>query len=779
VDHIDFYHSLAELAATWVFPEDEEDPAPDYQWFLHELHARVFTDNVAKLQDEYILENHERWEQDQTFLDWAFDKFGGEAEYEAFLGKVRGRKNRRFLTMAVKAFMPFVVGSRIDANGIYHSITDKMKAAEAAARAAAGNSAASDGVLADVLGAVGGKVVDDAPDFTLPLGGRAWTHSKASRWTKTAQFSTLKSFFTKLAGTLGGDCPPPDDDGPKKPKVTVSVEVVRARRLPVMDWKAGNSDPFVSLSVQEAASGGSEGRTSKTKRTHVVSDSCDPEWNEKFEFQVADSSSGVVTLVVKDKDVSGSQVMGEVQIDLASLVDPANNRRTTRVRKWHKLGAPGGSKKKPMTPVGAGVTMVTAVIKDPDGSDGSGGSGGSDGSDGSDGRGGFGELEIIIRRLVDGKEVEDEAGKDEVATKEEEERQALLAVMASCGSEEERKALLAAMAACGSEEERTALLAALASCRSEEERKALVASMEDTFAVLPPLKEDLTAKRMRNKQLRGQRRVTVRKRQAERKKQRVQQAARKQYDKHAYPEQDWRFHQWGGKQDTELEERGRGFSGKRVGEGADGAEEGTGVRHRLWSGRLGDTLGGDKLGMRGSSAKSTSSSRPLTGRSTVEDNISGSRRGSGLISLSLSGLDTAPGAGGTAAGRNPSSIMYQQQRRRQQLLRAEHEFDPTLLNLTRPTVASIVQRAPILPASRDVLERRAGTGRPIPSFKSDCAVTDTGLDPYGVFGTKNVAGFNKRAPPRYMPGDPRVANSLTFDAHGWSEAREFLAQLAR
>jgi hypothetical protein len=67
----------------------------------------------------------------------------------------------------------------------------------------------------------------------------------------------------------------------------------------------------------------------------------------------------------------------------------------------------------------------------------------------------------------------------------------------------------------------------------------------------------------------------------------------------------------------------------------------------------------------------------------------------------------------------PRTLVPIMSKQRQQLERAEYEFDPSLMNLMRPTVASIVQRAPML-------QRASSVGRPIPVFKSDCAVADLG-----------------------------------------------------
>jgi hypothetical protein len=675
VDHIDFYHSLAELAATWSMPEEEDNPAPDYEWFLHELHRRVFSDNIAKLRDDYILENHERWEQDETFINWAHEKFGSEEGYNSFVARVRDRKNRRFLCMAVKAFLPFVVGTKKDANGTVHSLTEGM-AVEANISGDADIPGDTAEAVRQATEAIAGE---DGPDFTLPLGGRAWAHNKSSRWTKTAQFSTLKSFFKKLAGSLEGEPVPSLDE----PKVKVSVEVVRAKRLRVMDTKTGTSDPFVTLVAEDG------GRKSKSQRTHVVSDSVNPEWKEKFEFDVADVNSCVIAVVVKDKDVSGSQRMGELKVELTCLADAG----ALGVRKRYKLHAPSDGSTSTSSPV----TKVT--IDDTDF--------------------GYGEVELVIRVVRDGEEAIDE------------------------------------------------LTDELPPLRDEVVEKAEEKIVE----------KEGVEKRAKSKQRKGKRRetVSIKKRQAERKQQRRQQASKKKLAEQFYPDADWRFYQWAGKQDSDLDARGRGFSSRWVGEVAKG---GGPLRHRIWSGR--QDVAPAALGSRPGSGMSQASAKSES-RRTRADSVGGSRSGSGVISLSLDDMSrhmSRPGpTNSSKISLAPLSTKIQKQRRQQ--LRAEYEFDPSILNLTRPTVASIVQRAPILPASRDVVERRAGGGRPIPVFKSDCAVADLGPDPYGCMNTTSVQGYKKRAPPQYEPGDPRIAPSLTYDAHGWSEARQFLQQLAR
>ena len=151
-----------------------------------------------------------------------------------------------------------------------------------------------------------------------------------------------------------------------------------------------------------------------------------------------------------------------------------------------------------------------------------------------------------------------------------------------------------------------------------------------------------------------------------------------------------------------------------------------------------------------------------------------SRPGSSNKQNSLPQLGTS----GANIGAPKYSFSLQQQRL------AEMEFDPGLLNLTRPTVASIVQRAPInygynriLPVDRS--PARLVHGRPLPFHSSDCVVGDDSTDPYGVHGTFSKEGRPKRAPPRYEASDPRFASGLTFDAYGWSSAREFVQALSK
>jgi hypothetical protein len=198
---------------------------------------------------------------------------------------------------------------------------------------------------------------------------------------------------------------------------------------------------------------------------------------------------------------------------------------------------------------------------------------------------------------------------------------------------------------------------------------------------------------------------------------------------------DLRFFKWSGKVDVDESKDKGVMSGRRVGEPAlaeshAGPEQG---RHRPWSGRLGLDIKTSAKSGRSSAGGSNSNTTNIwaassrSSGSSSSSGSSGSRPGSGIVLLSLGN----PAEQIAGRGMRPKNLLSPldknvQHLKRQQLLRAEYEFDPSLANLTRPTVASIVQRAPVLPASRDVVERRAGVGRPIPVFKSDCAMADLG-----------------------------------------------------
>jgi hypothetical protein len=119
---------------------------------------------------------------------------------------------------------------------------------------------------------------------------------------------------------------------------TAHVEVVQARGLRAMD-KGGTSDPFVVVSTGK-----------QKKQTKAVKKTLEPSWGEQFSFEIGDLSEKLA-VVVKDKDMMSSEVMGQVDLDLATLTQAGETRQ------WYRLEGKAGGNKGPAH----GTAIVTVV----------------------------------------------------------------------------------------------------------------------------------------------------------------------------------------------------------------------------------------------------------------------------------------------------------------------------------------------------------------------------------------------------------------------------------
>jgi hypothetical protein len=122
------------------------------------------------------------------------------------------------------------------------------------------------------------------------------------------------------------------------------VEVVQARGLHAHD-KGGTSDPFVVLSTGNQRS-----------QTEVIKKTLTPGWAEQFTFE-AIALSETLSVTVKDKDMMSSEVMGTVNVALASLSGSVGG----SVQHWYPLSK--NAKKKKKSSLSHGTTLVVEVVQ--------------------------------------------------------------------------------------------------------------------------------------------------------------------------------------------------------------------------------------------------------------------------------------------------------------------------------------------------------------------------------------------------------------------------------
>jgi ankyrin repeat protein len=126
----------------------------------------------------------------------------------------------------------------------------------------------------------------------------------------------------------------------------LTIDIVQARGLHAHD-KGGTSDPFVVVSAGQA----------KSQQTKVVKKTLVPEFGEQFTFDGI-TPSDVVSVVVKDKDVMSSEVMGLVDVALGALAE-----NSKEVRKWYPLTKKKAFKENKQKAANHGSTMVVEVVQ--------------------------------------------------------------------------------------------------------------------------------------------------------------------------------------------------------------------------------------------------------------------------------------------------------------------------------------------------------------------------------------------------------------------------------
>lgn len=110
-------------------------------------------------------------------------------------------------------------------------------------------------------------------------------------------------------------------------KGELTVRVLQARGLKAAD-DDGTSDPFVEVSIRDAANKELLEEKTKTKKNTLT-----PEWNQIFTFPI-DPAAGHTTLrlMVRDKDRLKSQFLGDLRLPLDTTLPLG-------VRQWHELVA--------------------------------------------------------------------------------------------------------------------------------------------------------------------------------------------------------------------------------------------------------------------------------------------------------------------------------------------------------------------------------------------------------------------------------------------------------
>ncbi|ORY91182.1 C2 domain-containing protein [Syncephalastrum racemosum] len=93
------------------------------------------------------------------------------------------------------------------------------------------------------------------------------------------------------------------------PAGTLSVTIFEAKDLKNQDFM-GKNDPYIELWLND----------DYKQRTSEVSNSNNPVWNETFTFNIGEGTSAhKLYLKVLDKDVVGSDKIGEAKIDFADV----------------------------------------------------------------------------------------------------------------------------------------------------------------------------------------------------------------------------------------------------------------------------------------------------------------------------------------------------------------------------------------------------------------------------------------------------------------------------
>ena len=85
------------------------------------------------------------------------------------------------------------------------------------------------------------------------------------------------------------------------------IQIISARRLAAKDTN-GKSDPWVEMKFENIH-----------RKTPVISESLDPEWNETWEFDCFLPPS--IEFTVWDKDVVGNDFLGQVTIPLSRILN--------------------------------------------------------------------------------------------------------------------------------------------------------------------------------------------------------------------------------------------------------------------------------------------------------------------------------------------------------------------------------------------------------------------------------------------------------------------------
>ncbi|EKX53423.1 hypothetical protein GUITHDRAFT_54647, partial [Guillardia theta CCMP2712] len=91
------------------------------------------------------------------------------------------------------------------------------------------------------------------------------------------------------------------------------VGVIKAKSLKRMDM-AGLSDPYVMLSMT-----GGGGWRKKAKKTKIVRNNLNPEWNQEFSFPVTDLEQKVELILYDHDDLGSDDIMGYVIVPVADF----------------------------------------------------------------------------------------------------------------------------------------------------------------------------------------------------------------------------------------------------------------------------------------------------------------------------------------------------------------------------------------------------------------------------------------------------------------------------
>ncbi|KAJ8767782.1 hypothetical protein K2173_020722 [Erythroxylum novogranatense] len=90
----------------------------------------------------------------------------------------------------------------------------------------------------------------------------------------------------------------------------LSVTVISAEDLPPADLM-GKADPYVVLTMKKSGT---------KKKTRVVNDSLNPEWNQTFDFVVEDGLHDMLILEIWDHDTFGKDYMGRCILTLTRVI---------------------------------------------------------------------------------------------------------------------------------------------------------------------------------------------------------------------------------------------------------------------------------------------------------------------------------------------------------------------------------------------------------------------------------------------------------------------------